>query len=409
MPNADQGSQEVGPRGGPGLAPDPSDPLDAAPAGDVPAWVRALQAQDGVAKYNVDEPRDRRGRWTTGGGSAGAGQVKPAQGSSRPGAPRRHAALHSLGHAAKPIAPNPPASSNQSAQPKPLQLWLEDEFDPLGPVEFSKRAIRFGSWLSTQAHDGTDLDRPAALAEYLFLESRIDFWLQYNHIDEISPRAHGNVLSAALTLYQGAIAAQLVSPIHWPNSMNAVATMAMGMGGSDPLIGMRRLSAGAAEMPEESFPWSPAAAGRIGGSVRNAQVNITWGTGIQDQGEPWEAWLQRQLPGATRLRSNSKTWDLTVDGEARAISAKTIDTTSYTYANRPGRIYSKIAGYVDAAANYGRLRPEGAGNVVGENIQSREIHIATPAFSSPEQQQALARSVLYGRSRGVSVVITRVH
>jgi hypothetical protein len=59
-----------------------------------------------------------------------------------------------------------------------------------------------------------------ALAEYSFLQERLSFWLAY---DYKPPTAQGNLLSAALTLYQGAVVGGFVRPGRLPESMLAVA------------------------------------------------------------------------------------------------------------------------------------------------------------------------------------------
>ena len=54
----------------------------------------------------------------------------------------------------------------------------------------------------------------------LFFRTASAFWLAY---DYKPPTAQGNLLSAALTLYQGAVISRYVRPGHLPESMLAVA------------------------------------------------------------------------------------------------------------------------------------------------------------------------------------------
>src|SRR6185312_10343866 len=92
----------------------------------------------------------------------------------------------------------------------------------------------------------------------------------------------------------------------------------------------------------------------------------------------------------------------------RAISLKTLDTTKYTYASNPAAVYYRMRLYIDAAADYGSKRIVGAQNLRPERIRSREVHLAVPADTTPEQWQQLYKSIAYGRSRGIRVEVTRI-
>jgi hypothetical protein len=70
-----------------------------------------------------------------------------------------------------------------------------------------------------------------ALAEYSFVQDCLSFWLAY---DYKPPTAQGNLLSAALTLYQGAVIGGFLRPGRLPDSMLAVAGTASLFSGSSP-------------------------------------------------------------------------------------------------------------------------------------------------------------------------------
>ena len=86
----------------------------------------------------------------------------------------------------------------------------------------------------------------------------------------------------------------------------------------------------------------------------------------------------------------------------------TLDTTAYTYAKDPKQIFYRMKKYVDQAADYKLTRINRPSDVDPADITIKQIHLATPFQSSPEQQMQLFRAIQYGRTRGVSVVVTRI-
>lgn len=250
---------------------------------------RLALADEALSKaYNVLEPRDWHGRWTT--GAAGA-SAKP---------PKRHRP-----HLQRPVLRNPllvapskqPVAEAQTRSivlqtmaagvPTRAAVWdafkslypnFQSQFDSLGPVEFSKRVIKFAEWIGTQAHDNRPFDRAAAKAEYYFLENRLTFWLSYQYK---SPEAHLNILGAASLLYQAANTSRLVQPgesDQAPWSMAAVVGLAAQMDGSlfsHAPIELPKLP----ELPE----FAPTMAQRAGvgtAQAENAEVGVGWGGGI---------------------------------------------------------------------------------------------------------------------------------
>jgi hypothetical protein len=163
-------------------------------------------------------------------------------------------------------------------------------------------------------------------------------------------------------------------------------------------------AAGYRATPTESPPIPTAALP----SGRNTRIDIGWGRGIEGQGRPWEEEITSQLPpGATPL-PRAETWDHFVEEHGLAISAKTMDTTTYTYASKPAKIYAKLSGYIDEAASYGARPIRRRLAVPPEKITSKEIHLAIPDSTSGEQWSHIYRAILYGRTRGVRLVVTRI-
>lgn len=74
----------------------------------------------------------------------------------------------------------------------------------------------------------------------------------------------------------------------------------------------------------------------------------------------------------------AKTWDFASLLTGKVMSAKTLDTTTYTYASNPQKIFSTLKGYIDAAANYELATTRAAVRVPLELITSREIQFGGP-------------------------------
>ena len=192
---------------------------------------RLAKANGALAKYDPDEPRDTRGRWTTSGAAGPAGRAGPAdEGAARPGAGAADpgVASPSNGGAYQTSSPAPHASpaSDEEAdeegarEPTSLEQAFEREYDNLGPVDFAKQVIQFGDRLGRAGGSLSPADKERALAEYAFLQDRLSFWLAY---ECTPPTVQGNLLSAAQFLFQGANNAGIVDPGHLPKSMLDVA------------------------------------------------------------------------------------------------------------------------------------------------------------------------------------------
>ncbi len=374
------------------------------------AAARLAKANGALAKYNRDEPRDWHGRWTLGGAAGPAGGTAPAEngagGRSADAKGPRVADSGSGGGGQASPAPvaSPPAPKDEAAddgrKPTSLVETFEKEYDWLGPVDFAKRVIEFGDRLGREGGSLSPADKERALAEYAFLQDRLSFWLAYEYTP---PTAQGNLLSAALTLFQGANNAGIVDPGHLPKSMLDVAGGAWAVDNLPPRV---RFSA---ETKVEIEPAAPAEAPKevegLGGIVDNSEVEIDWKGGIKDQGKPLEGYTETQNPEATKLPPTSKTFDEFVDTTNEAISAKTLNTLSVSYIKNPQTIYWRLKRYIDAAADY---EPRTDTDVDPATIETKTIQLANPEYTSPTQWRYLFAAIRYGRERDVWVVITRI-
>ncbi len=238
---------------------------------------------------------------------------------------------------------------------------------------------------------------------YSFVQDRLSFWLAY---DYKSPTAQGNLLSAALTLYQGAVTGGFVRPGYLPASMLAVAGTASLFSQGPP----RRIRS-PLEPTLEGMPIAPAEAPKeikgLGGTVDNSEAKIVWGKGLKEQGsQGWQPYVASQVPDATRLPETSKAFDHFNQVTGAAISDKTMNTLTVARIKNPLGIYRKLKTYIDDAKNYDE--PHLDSDVPPEKITSREIQLAVPEYTSPRQWLYLNLGIGYGKRHGISVVITRI-
>jgi hypothetical protein len=215
------------------------------------ATARVAHAEERLSKYNYDpnEPRDWHGRWTRD-GSAGPvniaalgierDQKVDPHVSSRPQRVADNASSDAT-------APSDDADGDDARTPKSLEETFARKYDDLGPVDFAKEVIRFGDWLGREGKNLSSAEKEQALAEYSFLYSRLSFRLVQGYE---SMTVQGNLQSAALTLYQGAVNAGLVRPGPVPDPMLVAAATSPVIGDS-PAPRLKGAPAAAARVPKE--------------------------------------------------------------------------------------------------------------------------------------------------------------
>jgi hypothetical protein len=364
------------------------------------AALRLAHADADLAKYgyNPNEPRDWQGRWTSDGAASPISTV---------GRDIEHGVdtlLSDRRQRVDEIVLSDAAESSDSddgheaSEPASLEQTFEQKYDNLGPIDFAKQVIQFGDWVGREGKNLSPAEMAHALAEYSFLQDRLSLWLDY---DYKPPTAQGNLLSAALTLYQGAINGGIVRVGHFPESMVDVLGTASLFSEGPP----RRPSA------ESIFEEAPVATLQapkemegLGGIADRSAVNITWDGGIPSR-ENFEIYIEKEDPNVEKLPPKSTTFDLMNWDEGEAISAKTMNTLSAAYIKNPQNIYKKVVGYVDDTVNYERRKDS---DVDPADIKSKTIHLAIPEWTSPTQWRHLNRAIVYGKDNGVKIVITRI-
>jgi hypothetical protein len=364
---------------------------------------RVARAEEKLSKYNYNpnEPRDWHGRWTSDGSASPVNitalGIERDQGGDPHVFDRPQRVADNASSDAK--APSNDSEGEGVRGPSSLEETFERKYDDLGPVDFAKEVIRFGDWLG---REGKNLSPPGmahALAEYSFLQDRLSFWLNY---DYKPATAQGNLLSAALTLYQGAVVGGFVRPGRLPESMLVVAGMASLFSGSSPRPPYKKPTA--EEAPGATLQ-APEEVERFGPIVDNSEVKIVWGKGINEQGVPAEAYIEREYPDLVRLEPGATTFDHSNPISGQAISTKTLNTLSMGKIKNPDKIYEEIKGYVNEVLDY---EPHKVSDLDPAMIETKSIYLFVPEWTSPIQWRHLLRAIIYGKDNGVSIVIIRV-
>lgn len=102
----------------------------------------------------------------------------------------------------------------------------------------------------------------------------------------------------------------------------------------------------------------------------------------------------------------SRTRDFFNEITGSAISAKTLDTTTYTYSRNVGKIFSKLAKYIDAASNYNIKRT--VYDLDPALIKDRQIQLAIPYDTTPAQMRQIYRAISYATSKNIHLEVTRI-
>jgi hypothetical protein len=371
--------------------------------------LRLASANEELNKYNYNpqEPRDWHGRWTTD-GSASPGNPTSLESDQRAGLDPGRDVIENASSPAAAILPDGKAGDDaegledgvDSGGPTSLEQTFERKYDNLGPVDFAKEVIQFGDWLGRGGNNLPSTETEHALAEYSFLQNRLSFWLAYDYKPAM---AQANLLSAALVLYQGAINGGIIRVGNLPQSMlDAAGTAAVFMD-SPPRFRLSTIPTAETELSVLAEELREIEG--LGGIVDRGQANIEWNKGINAQGDEFETYIEKQIPGVEQLPPNATTFDLVNPTLGEAISAKTLNTLSVGYIKNPQRIFGQVADYVDAALDY---EPRTSFDLDPENILSKTIQLAIPEYTSPTQWRYLLRAIIYGKENGVSVVVTRI-
>jgi CDI toxin restriction endonuclease-like domain len=291
------------------------------------------------------------------------------------------------------------AARERDLEAPSLQRHFEQKYDNLGPADFSNQVAQFGNWLERHGRSLSPAARQHALAEYDFVQARLSFWQAYEYKP---PAAEQWMISAADLLYQGAINGGIEEAGHIPPSMVAVFGAAWGLDGGQPHIPTARMPGLRPTVPSEFLEEIEG----HGFTARNDDVGINWGYRAKEQGRNWEVYGVQQNPRAAKLPNGAKAFDRFDSSSGEAISDKTLNTQTFSTIQNPKQIYNRLQGYLNAVAGYSK--PRTSFDLDPAQIKSKTLQLAIPEYTSPAQWRQLHRAILFGRNKGVRVVITRI-
>lgn len=128
-----------------------------------------------------------------------------------------------------------------------------------------------------------------------------------------------------------------------------------------------------------------------------------------DQGKSWEAYLNKTLPKGTidlnEIKKNFKTFDF-LTPDKTAVSAKTMDIKGSVTYQKSNNITRQLNKYVDDAASFLEDSKKGGRKITSNDIHKREIHLAIPKGGNSAQKNAIMKSIEYGESKGIKIIVT---
>ncbi len=135
--------------------------------------------------------------------------------------------------------------------------------------------------------------------------------------------------------------------------------------------------------------------------------SVVWGGPIKEQGGPWKDLLEAAGGLGQRTASNFKTFDFWDIDTRVATSAKTLDTQSRSYLDRPSRINGQLRRYIDQINQFVRDR-KGSSRIDPGQIVAKRLELAVPANTTPEQIVQIQRAIEYAESLGIEMKVRLV-
>ncbi|PQQ38934.1 hypothetical protein C6H65_20185 [Photorhabdus luminescens] len=113
------------------------------------------------------------------------------------------------------------------------------------------------------------------------------------------------------------------------------------------------------------------------------------------------------MPKGTRLPKNFKVYDFYDEKTGLATSVKTLDTRTASKIKNPKQLYISMKGNIDDTVGFTKETKAGV-TVTADMISKREVRIAIPKTTTPDQWEQINRAITYGAEKNVSVKITVV-
>ncbi|WP_232832522.1 hypothetical protein [Photorhabdus sp. CRCIA-P01] len=138
-----------------------------------------------------------------------------------------------------------------------------------------------------------------------------------------------------------------------------------------------------------------------------SKTQMTWGEGNYKQGYPFEDFVATQMPKDSRLPKNFRVYDFYDEKTGLATSVKTLDTRTASRIKNPKQLYTSMKENIDKTVGFTKETKAGV-TVTADMISKREVRIAIPKTTIPDQWEQINRAITYGAEKNVSVKITVV-
>ncbi|MCT8350136.1 hypothetical protein LGZ99_23810, partial [Photorhabdus temperata] len=109
----------------------------------------------------------------------------------------------------------------------------------------------------------------------------------------------------------------------------------------------------------------------------------------------------------SRLPKNFEVYDFYDGKTGIATSVKTLDTRTAARIKDPKQLYSSIKRNIDDASNFTE-GSKGTKIIDSSMISQREVRIAVPKTTTPDQWEQINRAITYGTEKNINVKITVV-
>jgi RHS repeat-associated protein len=156
-------------------------------------------------------------------------------------------------------------------------------------------------------------------------------------------------------------------------------------------------------------PLKPPLIKGLGGTATLGETGVQWGKGIQGQGNPYENWVQTQLPkGTLQTPPTYPVVDHIDLGTGLVTSTKTLDTQTPSVLNNPAQIYGRLKGYIDqleAFPQNGSVSRSGF-TIKSSQIKAKSIQLGIPYTTNAAEWAQIKAAIDYAQSLGIQLVVT---
>jgi RHS repeat-associated protein len=156
-------------------------------------------------------------------------------------------------------------------------------------------------------------------------------------------------------------------------------------------------------------PASPPIKQGLGGTTTQQATQVQWGKGIQAQGNPFENWVQSQLPKGTIQTPPAFPVVDHVDLSTGLItSTKTLDTTTSSILNNPAQIYTRLTGYINKLAGFpptNGVTYDGF-SLNASQVKARSLQLGIPSATNAAEWTQINAAIQYAKSLGIELTVT---